>query len=117
MASKPTKLQEAIDLARSLMAQKNVARAYAAGPGEKRESPTAVNTQRASGAVQKIVTCYECGNQGHYKSDCPKLKNKNHGNQTGNGEARGRAYALGGGESNPDLNVVTGTFLLNNRYA
>ncbi|GKF25652.1 hypothetical protein Tco_0081546 [Tanacetum coccineum] len=40
-------------------------------------------------------------------SDCPKLKNKNHGNQTGNGEARGRAYALGGGESNPDLNVVT----------
>ncbi|GKC11095.1 putative reverse transcriptase domain-containing protein [Tanacetum coccineum] len=28
-----------------------------------------------------------------------------------------RAYALGGGNGNPDSNVVTGTFLLNNRYA
>ncbi|GKE60370.1 hypothetical protein Tco_1510737, partial [Tanacetum coccineum] len=35
----------------------------------------------------------------------------------GNGKARGRAYALGGGEANPDSNIVTGTFLLNNRYA
>ncbi|GJX98112.1 putative reverse transcriptase domain-containing protein [Tanacetum coccineum] len=33
------------------------------------------------------------------------------------GEARGRAYALGGGEANLDSNVITGTFLLNNRYA
>ncbi|GJV19749.1 putative reverse transcriptase domain-containing protein [Tanacetum coccineum] len=36
---------------------------------------------------------------------------------TGNGEARGRLYALGGGEPNPDSNIVMGTFLLNNRYA
>nr|GFA44240.1 putative reverse transcriptase domain-containing protein [Tanacetum cinerariifolium] len=35
-----------------------------------------------------------------------------------NGEARGRAYSLGGGgEANQDPNVVTGTFLLSNRYA
>ncbi|GJY86308.1 putative reverse transcriptase domain-containing protein [Tanacetum coccineum] len=80
-------------------------------------SLAATNNQRAPGAVQKTVTCYECGNQGHYKSDCLKLKNKNHGNQTGNDEARRRAYALGGGEANPDSNVVTGTFLLNNHYA
>ncbi|GKC52933.1 putative reverse transcriptase domain-containing protein [Tanacetum coccineum] len=33
-------------------------------------------------------------------------------------EARGKAYVLrGGGEANPDSNVITGTFLLNNRYA
>ncbi|GJU18470.1 hypothetical protein Tco_1146436 [Tanacetum coccineum] len=39
-------------------------------------------------------------------------------NQVGNREARGRAYALGGGgEANQDSNIVTGTFLLNNRYA
>nr|GEU66050.1 reverse transcriptase domain-containing protein [Tanacetum cinerariifolium] len=31
-------------------------------------------------------------------------------------EARERVYALGGKEANPDFNVVTGTFLLNNRY-
>nr|GFC93550.1 hypothetical protein [Tanacetum cinerariifolium] len=30
---------------------------------------------------QKTITCYECANQGHYKSDCPELKNRNHGNQ------------------------------------
>ncbi|GJT97309.1 putative reverse transcriptase domain-containing protein [Tanacetum coccineum] len=80
-------------------------------------SPAAANNQRAPGAIQKTVTCFECGNQGHYKSDCSKLKNKNHGNATRNGEACGRAYALGGGEADPDLNVITGTFLLNNRYA
>ncbi|GKF32740.1 putative reverse transcriptase domain-containing protein, partial [Tanacetum coccineum] len=59
--------------------------------------------------------------KGHYKSDCPKLKDPNCGNQTGNkigiGEARGKAYVLGGGDANPDSNVVKGTFLLNNHYA
>ncbi|GJR88701.1 putative reverse transcriptase domain-containing protein [Tanacetum coccineum] len=32
---------------------------------------------------QRNLTCYECGNQGHYKNDCPELKNRNHGNQVG----------------------------------
>ncbi|GJX37194.1 putative reverse transcriptase domain-containing protein [Tanacetum coccineum] len=32
-------------------------------------------------------------------------------------EARGRAYALGGGGTNPESNIVTGMFLLNNHYA
>ncbi|GJT55455.1 putative reverse transcriptase domain-containing protein [Tanacetum coccineum] len=39
------------------------------------------------------------------------------GNKNGVGEARGKAYVLGGGEANPDSNVVKGTFLLNNYYA
>ncbi|GJU33985.1 hypothetical protein Tco_1182339 [Tanacetum coccineum] len=39
------------------------------------------------------------------------------GYKYGNGEARRRAYALGGGEPNPNSNIVTSTFLLNNRYA
>nr|GEX50383.1 putative reverse transcriptase domain-containing protein [Tanacetum cinerariifolium] len=68
------------------------------------------------GAV-KTGTCFECGSQGHFKRDFLKLKNQNRGNQTGNGEAHRRAYALGGAEPNPDSNVVTGTFLVNNRYA
>ncbi|GJZ90885.1 hypothetical protein Tco_0662812 [Tanacetum coccineum] len=30
--------------------------------------------------------------QRHYKSDCPKLKNRNHGNQAEGTEARGMVY-------------------------
>ncbi|GKA67157.1 reverse transcriptase domain-containing protein [Tanacetum coccineum] len=37
----------------------------------------AVNNQRVTGASQKAI-CYECGNQGHYRSDCPERKNQNH---------------------------------------
>ncbi|GJQ95934.1 putative reverse transcriptase domain-containing protein [Tanacetum coccineum] len=104
--------------------RQNVARAYTAGCGEKKVyagalplSHAATNNQRAPRTIQRTITCFECGNQGHYKSDCPKLKNKNRGNQSENGEACGRDYALGGSNANPDSNVVTGTFLLNNRYA
>ncbi|GKA25480.1 putative reverse transcriptase domain-containing protein [Tanacetum coccineum] len=32
-------------------------------------------------------------------------------------ETRGKTYVLGGGDANPDLNVITGTFLLNTHYA
>ncbi|GJZ94196.1 putative reverse transcriptase domain-containing protein [Tanacetum coccineum] len=77
----------------------------------------AAQTPRAPMANQRVVTCFGCGGQGHYKSDCPKLKNQNRGNKAANNDARGRAYALGGGDGNPDSNVVMGTFLLNNRYA
>nr|GEU45964.1 reverse transcriptase domain-containing protein [Tanacetum cinerariifolium] len=45
--------------------------------------------------------------QGYYKSDYPKLKNQNRGNKTRNGEARRRAYALGGDKANLDSNIVT----------
>ncbi|GJW13419.1 putative reverse transcriptase domain-containing protein [Tanacetum coccineum] len=48
--------------------------------------------------------------------DCPKLKNNNRGNQGGNGNAPAKVYAVGRARINPDSNVVTGTFLLNNPY-
>ncbi|GJX52783.1 putative reverse transcriptase domain-containing protein [Tanacetum coccineum] len=64
---------------------------------------------------------FDQGLQGHYRSDCPKLKNHNSGNKTGNksgiGEARGKAYVLGGGDADPNSNTVMGTFLFNNHYA
>nr|GEY90932.1 hypothetical protein [Tanacetum cinerariifolium] len=75
------------------------------------------SNQRAPGAIQRVVTYFEYGVQGHYKKDCPKLKNKKRGNQIGNGKARARAYAVGSVGTNLESNVVTGTFLLNNHYA
>ncbi|GJY31512.1 putative reverse transcriptase domain-containing protein [Tanacetum coccineum] len=75
------------------------------------------NNQRGTGSGQK-PTCFECGVQGHFKRECPKLKNnKNRGNQVGNDRAPAKVYAVGHAGTNPDSNVVTGTFLLNNRYA
>ncbi|GKA28385.1 putative reverse transcriptase domain-containing protein [Tanacetum coccineum] len=74
------------------------------------------NNQRGTGAGQK-PTCYECGAQGHLKRDCPKLKNNNRGNQAGNGNAPAKVYAVGRAGTNPDSNIVTGMFLLNNCYA
>ncbi|GKE91004.1 putative reverse transcriptase domain-containing protein, partial [Tanacetum coccineum] len=54
---------------------------------------------------------------GHFKRDCPKLKNRNRGNQGGNGNALAKVYVVGSAGTNPDSNVIMGTFLLNNRYA
>ncbi|GKA44894.1 putative reverse transcriptase domain-containing protein [Tanacetum coccineum] len=77
------------------------------------------NTQKGNGANPKGNGCFECGALGHFKRDCPKLKNKD----GGNGNAQGWVYAVGNAEKkgnasrDPDSNVITGTFLLNNRYA
>nr|GEZ59062.1 hypothetical protein [Tanacetum cinerariifolium] len=68
-------------------------------------------------ANQRGNGCYECGAQGHFKRECPKLKNNNRGNQGGNGNATAKVYAMGNAGIIQDSNVVTGMFLLNNRYA
>ncbi|GJW02861.1 reverse transcriptase domain-containing protein [Tanacetum coccineum] len=54
-------------------------------------NPTATRNQRT-------ITCYECGDQGHYRSDWPELKNQNHGNQARGTGTRRVVHALGGGE-------------------
>ncbi|GJV98812.1 putative reverse transcriptase domain-containing protein [Tanacetum coccineum] len=78
-------------------------------------------------------TCYECGSTDHFKTACPRLNQaqrpgRNHQNQViavngGQGrrnnsnQARGRAFMLGAEEVRQDLNIVMGTFTLNNHYA
>nr|GFB35188.1 hypothetical protein [Tanacetum cinerariifolium] len=84
----------------------------------KAENYTTSN-QRGQVVNQRVLTCFEYGRQGHYKSDCLKLKDQNRGNKTGNkngvGEAKGKAYVLGADQSfmlttfSTLLNIITDT--------
>nr|GEY06531.1 putative reverse transcriptase domain-containing protein [Tanacetum cinerariifolium] len=83
------------------------------------------NTQGAPIGNQQGNVCYECGRPRHFWKDCPKMRSQNHGNQTRNktgnkngcNEVTTKAYTISRGGINPDSNVFTGTFLLNNCYA
>nr|GEX49233.1 putative reverse transcriptase domain-containing protein [Tanacetum cinerariifolium] len=104
-----------------------VAKAYTAGNNDKRDyegtlpycnrSVIAITTQGTPGPNQKVVMCFECGAQGHYRKNCPKVKNQNHRNKARVPDARGKAYFLGGGDANPSSNTIMGTFLLNDHHA
>ncbi|GJR54780.1 putative reverse transcriptase domain-containing protein [Tanacetum coccineum] len=74
------------------------------------------NNYRNNNNNQQGNGCFECGAQGHFKRNCPKLNNNDRGNQAGNNRAPAKVYAVGNAGANPD-NVVAGTFLLNNHYA
>ncbi|GJV39471.1 reverse transcriptase domain-containing protein [Tanacetum coccineum] len=93
VASKPKTMQEAVEMDTELM--------------DKR-----VSTIAERQAENKRV-------QGHFKKECPKLKNNkgNCGNQDGKDTAPAKVYVVGRAGTNPDSNVMMGTFLLNNRYA
>nr|GEV38923.1 putative reverse transcriptase domain-containing protein [Tanacetum cinerariifolium] len=57
------------------------------------------------------IVCYRCGEIGHKSTECPKKADIRDGN------VQGQAYVIRDAEHNQGPNVVTGTFLLNNRYA
>ncbi|GJY31711.1 putative reverse transcriptase domain-containing protein [Tanacetum coccineum] len=61
---------------------------------------------------RKDVACFNCNEKGHRKRDCPKLKKNGQG-----GNNREAVYKLGVVDAQQDPKVITGTFLLNNRYA
>nr|GFB17466.1 hypothetical protein [Tanacetum cinerariifolium] len=63
------------------------------------------NIQKGTGASQK-ATCYEYGNQRHYRRDCSERKNQNHENQIKGTKARGVVHASGEGETEQDLNNI-----------
>nr|GFA67965.1 reverse transcriptase domain-containing protein [Tanacetum cinerariifolium] len=67
------------------------------------------NNQRGTGLGQKTA-CYECEVQGHFRRECPKLKNNNnHGNQGGKNNASARVYTVGRAGKDPNANVVMGS--------
>nr|GFA12497.1 hypothetical protein [Tanacetum cinerariifolium] len=94
--------------------KQNITREYTAGPGEKKAYTGNLpiycrvktnNNNNNNNNNQKAGACYECGNTGHIKKNCPKQKNHENGN--GDGVAQGRAYTLGGRDAIPDSNVIT----------
>ncbi|GJW38566.1 putative reverse transcriptase domain-containing protein [Tanacetum coccineum] len=106
--------------------RQNVARAYISGPGEKKAYARNLpycNKCKLHHAGPCTMKCSNCKRVGHMTRDCrtPILGNNSKSpsrkSEVANGEAQGRAYALGGGEVNQDPNVIMGTFLLINRYA
>ncbi|GJU91590.1 putative reverse transcriptase domain-containing protein [Tanacetum coccineum] len=99
-SARPKTLDETIELANDLMDQK--LRTYAERQSDNKRkadeqpwSPTATLQEaecpKGTGAVPKGNGCFEYGAPGHFKRDCPKLKNKD----GGNGNAQGWVYELG----------------------
>ncbi|GJR17980.1 hypothetical protein Tco_0966507 [Tanacetum coccineum] len=54
---------------------------------------------------RSMLELFHCAT-GYYRSDCPELKNQNHGNQAKGTGACGLVHALGGGEADQDLNDI-----------
>nr|GEU38949.1 putative reverse transcriptase domain-containing protein [Tanacetum cinerariifolium] len=118
MTSKPNTMHDAIEFKTELMDKKISTFAERQAKNKRKvghlardyRSTTNVNTannQKGTEADQKPI-CFECGAQGHFKRECPKLKNNNRGNQGGNDNSPAKVYAVGHVGTNPDSNVVTG---------
>ncbi|GJV86692.1 putative reverse transcriptase domain-containing protein [Tanacetum coccineum] len=122
VASKPKTIQEANK-------RQNTGRAYTIGTGEKKlyggSKPLCpkCNYYHDGPFAPK---CHKCNRVGHLARDCRSHVNVNTannqrgtvtGNPARNVNAPAKVYAVGHARTNPDSNVVTGTFLLNNRYA
>nr|GFC36697.1 hypothetical protein [Tanacetum cinerariifolium] len=105
-SSKPKTLDETIENNQQPFKKQNVAKAYNLGSAEKKTyegnapkstgNTNATNNRGGNGPNLKGNDCFECGNPGYFKRDCPKLNNKN----KGNGNAQGWVYAVGNAERN-----------------
>ncbi|GJV14596.1 putative reverse transcriptase domain-containing protein [Tanacetum coccineum] len=60
------------------------------------------NNRNNNNNNQKGNGCYECGAQGHFKRNCPRLRNNDRGNQAGNDRAPAKVYVVGNAGANPD---------------
>ncbi|GKD76837.1 putative reverse transcriptase domain-containing protein, partial [Tanacetum coccineum] len=128
IAAEPTRLQDAIRVANNLMDQKLKGYAIKNSENKRRFDNNPKDNHRPqpfkrhNNNRQNVARAYTVGNNVEKRrNECPKLRNQNRGNKTGdkngNNRAKATTYAIGGGGADPDSNVVTGTFLLNNRYA
>nr|GEV58616.1 hypothetical protein [Tanacetum cinerariifolium] len=96
--------------------KQNVAKVYNMGTGERKpydgSFPKCTKCQRHHNGpcTQK---CHKCNKVGHFARDCRSSGNAN----VANAQRVRNAEKNENAPKNPDLNVVTGMFLLNNRYA
>ncbi|GJR33936.1 putative reverse transcriptase domain-containing protein [Tanacetum coccineum] len=106
--------------------RQNTGRAYTAGSGEKKPyggSKPLCSKFNYHHDGQCAPKCHKCNRVGHLARDYRSTANANTTNNqrgtgaVGNGNAPAKVYVVGHVGTNPDSNVVTGTFLLNNRYA
>ncbi|GKA89959.1 putative reverse transcriptase domain-containing protein [Tanacetum coccineum] len=110
-----TILQDAIRLANSLMDQK--LKGYAIRSVENKikfesnqRETIMYNNPRSRGRMLEDQIWPEPIWQWHFKKDCPKLKNQNHGNKPVIPEARGKAYVIGGEMQTRDPTFMSTTF-------
>nr|GEU55269.1 hypothetical protein [Tanacetum cinerariifolium] len=119
IAAEPTRLQDADNhgqqppFKRQNVGGQNVAKAYTAG----------YNERRVYNGLLPLYNKCKFHHEGLYTVRCRKCNKVRHltrnkiGNKSEIDKARGKAYVLGEGDTNPDSNIVTGTFLLKNHYA
>nr|GEY22578.1 putative reverse transcriptase domain-containing protein [Tanacetum cinerariifolium] len=120
-SSRPAMLNEAVRVAHALMEHKIQAKnmSFCSMPTKcenygriRHKAKDCRSKNVASGAtVQSNVVCYEGGERGHKSHACPKKTDRRGGNMQGQG------YVICDAEHNQGPNVVTGMFLLKNRYA
>nr|GEW65911.1 hypothetical protein [Tanacetum cinerariifolium] len=125
MASKPKTMQDNNQNQQQNKRQ-NTSRAYTAGSGDKKPygvtKPLCFKCKYHHDG-QCAPKCHKCNRVGHLARDCRSTTNSNTTNNqrdiraARNGNAPAKVYAIGHTGTNPDSNVVTGTFLLYNRYA
>nr|GEY44033.1 retrotransposon protein, putative, Ty3-gypsy subclass [Tanacetum cinerariifolium] len=129
IVANPARLQDAIRIANQLMDKKLQGYAARSAENKKRmESNPRDNRgqqpsfKRQNTIGQNVARAYTAGSNerkgpGHFMKDCPKLRSQNRGNQTrnetgnktGGNEVTAKAYVIGGGGTNPNSNVVTGS--------
>ncbi|GJY39458.1 putative reverse transcriptase domain-containing protein [Tanacetum coccineum] len=116
MASKPKTMQDAIEFATELMDKKIHTFAERQRSGKKKpyggSKPLCLKCNYHHDG-QCAPTCHKCN---HLARDCRSTANANTANNQ-RGIVAAKVYAVGSVGTNPDSNVVTGTFLLDNRYA
>ncbi|GJY32976.1 putative reverse transcriptase domain-containing protein [Tanacetum coccineum] len=106
--------------------RQNTGRAYTAGTGEKKQyggSKPLCSKCNYHHDGPCAPRCHKCNKVSHLARDYRSTATANNANNqrgtgsVGGGNALAKVYAVGHAGTNPDSNIVTGMFLLNNRYA